>query len=55
MQSVDLTVDTDIQPFTLGLQASWRDQQSEIGQRPGSTQLNVNLFGRFLFQSGPIR
>ncbi len=55
VQSVDLTVDTDIQPFTLGLQASWRDQQSEIGQRPGSTQLNVNLFGRFLFQSGPIR
>ncbi|MGH7546055.1 MAG: hypothetical protein ACREKI_07725, partial [Gemmatimonadota bacterium] len=54
-QNIDLTVDTDVQPFTFGLQASWRDQQSEIGQRPGSTQLNVSVFARFLFQSGPIR
>ncbi|MBI4513854.1 MAG: hypothetical protein HY702_07060 [Gemmatimonadetes bacterium] len=55
VQSLDLTLDTDVQPFTLGFQASWRDQQSEIGQRPGSTQLTLTLFGHFLFQTGPVR
>jgi hypothetical protein len=55
IQRVELTVDTDLQPFVLGLQGTWRDQQSNIGERPGSTQLEITLFGQFLFQTGVIR
>jgi hypothetical protein len=55
IRTIDLTVSTDIQPFSIGLQGSWRDTQSEIGQRPGSTQLEISLFGQFQFESGEIR
>ncbi|MEE9133100.1 MAG: hypothetical protein V3U13_06025 [Gemmatimonadota bacterium] len=55
IRTIDLTVSTDVPPFSLGLQGSWRDTQSEIGQRPGSTQLEISLFGQFLFETGEIR
>jgi len=55
IKSIDLTVGTDIPPFTLGLQGSWQDTQSDLGQRPGNTQLEISLFGQFLFESGEIR
>jgi hypothetical protein len=55
IRSIDLTVNTDVSPFTLGLQGSWRDTQSEIGQRPGSTQLEISLFGQFRLETGEIR
>jgi hypothetical protein len=55
IRTVDLTVATDIPPFSLGLQGSWRDTQSEIGQRPGSTQLEISVFGQFLLETGEIR
>lgn len=54
-QNVELTVDTDMNPFVIGLQGSWRNQQSNLGERPGSTQLEISLFGQFLFQTGVIR
>ncbi len=55
IRNLALTVGTDIPPFSIGLQASWRDTQSELGQRPGSTQLEISLFGQFLFETGEIR
>ncbi len=55
IQDLGLTVNTDIQPFVIGLQAFWRDTQSQLGQRPGSTQLEISLFGQFLFETGEIR
>ncbi|HSG81986.1 MAG TPA: hypothetical protein VLC48_07045, partial [Gemmatimonadota bacterium] len=55
IRRVDLTVGTDIPPFALGLQGSWRDTQSEIGQRPGNTQLEFTFFGQFLLETGEIR
>ncbi len=55
IRTIDLTVNTDVPPFTLGLQGSWRDTQSDIGQRPGSTQLEISLFGQFLLETGEIR
>jgi hypothetical protein len=55
IKSIDLTVGTDLPPFTLGLQGTWRDTQSELGQRPGNTLLEISVFGQFLFESGEIR
>jgi hypothetical protein len=55
IRTVDLTVSTDVPPFSIGLQGSWRDTQSEIGQRAGSSQLEISLFGQFLFETGEIR
>ena len=55
IRNIDLTVATDVRPFSLGLQGSWRDNQSRLGQRPGSTQLEISLFGQFLFETGEIR
>ena len=41
----------------LGLNASFVDRQSFVGQRSGSTQLQVGLFGQFMFEAGrlPVR
>ena len=55
IRRVDLTVGTDIPPFALGLQGTCRDTQSEIGQRPGNTQLEFAFFGQFLLETGEIR
>jgi hypothetical protein len=55
IRNIDLTLGTDVPPFSVGLQGSWRDTQSELGQRPGSTQLEISLFGQFLLESGEIR
>ncbi len=55
IRRVDLTVGTDMPPFVLGLQGSWRDTQSQIGQSPGNTQLEFSFFGQFLLETGEIR
>jgi hypothetical protein len=55
IKTVDLTVATDVPPFSLGLQGSWRDTQSRIGQRAGSSQLEISIFGQFLLETGEIR
>jgi hypothetical protein len=55
IRNIDVTVGTDVPPFAVGLQGSWRDTQSGLGQRPGSTQLEISLFGQFLLESGEIR
>jgi hypothetical protein len=55
IRRIDLTVGTDLPPFVLGLQGSWRDTQSQIGQQPGNTQLEISFFGQFLLETGEIR
>jgi hypothetical protein len=55
IRNIGLTIGTDVPPFVIGLQGLWRDTQSELGQRPGSTQLEIALFGQFLFETGEIR
>jgi hypothetical protein len=55
IRRIDLTVGTDLPPFVLGLQGSWRDTQSRIGQLAGNTQLEIILFGQFLIETGEIR
>ncbi|MGD2154906.1 MAG: hypothetical protein PVG79_16700, partial [Gemmatimonadales bacterium] len=55
IRDLGLTVNTDVTPFVVGLQAFWRDTQSELGQRLGSTQLEISIFGQFLFETGEIR
>ena len=55
IRTIDLTVDTDFTPFIVGLQGSWRDTQSGIGQRIGSTQFEITMFGQFIFESGTVR
>ena len=55
IRRVDVTIGADMRPFILGLQGFWRDTQSELGQRPGSTQLEISVFGQFLLETGEIR
>jgi hypothetical protein len=56
-RSLNLTVDTRIAGLEMGLNASFVNRQSFIGQRTGSTQLQVGLFGQFMFEAGelPVR
>jgi hypothetical protein len=55
IRRLDMTIGTDMPPFVLGLQGSWRDTQSQIGQNPGNTQLEFSFFGQFLLETGEIR
>jgi len=45
-------MDTRVRDFEVGLQASFTDRQSFVGQRTGSTQFQVGLYGQFVFQAG---
>jgi len=38
----------------LGLNVSFVDRQSFVGQRSGSTQLQLGLFGQFMFEAGQL-
>ncbi len=55
IRRIDVTIGADMRPFVVGLQGFWRDTQSELGQRPGSTQLEISIFGQFLLETGEIR
>ena len=56
-RSLNLSVDTRIAGMDLGLNASFVNRQSFVGQRSGSTQLQLGLFGQFMFEAGqlPVR
>ena len=49
---VSLTLDTSVEGFEVGLQGSWTDRQSFVGQRRGSTQFQLGIFGQFLVEAG---
>ena len=53
-RSLNLSVDTRIAGVDLGLNASFVDRQSFVGQRSGSTQLQLGLFGQFMFEAGQL-
>jgi hypothetical protein len=51
-RALSVTLGTGMQGFEVGLQASYNDRQSFIGQRQGSTQFQLGVYGQFLFQAG---
>ena len=56
-RSLNVSVDTRVSGLEMGLNASFVNRQSFIGQRSGSTQLQLGLFGQFTFEAGelPVR
>jgi hypothetical protein len=50
-QRAALTIDSDFQGYTLGLQLSWSNRGSAVGRRQTSNQFNLNIFGRFFLRS----
>ena len=53
-RSLNLSVDTRIAGLEMGLNASFVNRQSFVGQRTGSTQLQVGLFGQFVLEAGQL-
>jgi hypothetical protein len=53
-RALSVALDTQMSGFDVGVQASYTDRQSFVGQRRGSTQLQVSLFGQFLFEAGTL-
>ena len=57
LRTASLQADTSIRGFSFGLQISYDDRQSFVGQQTGSTQFQVGLFGQLDFGTAdfPIR
>lgn len=53
-QSLSVSLDTRVSGLEMGLNASYLNRQSHVGQRTGSTQLQIGLFGQFLFEAGEL-
>jgi len=56
-QRAALTIDSDFEGYTLGVQLSWSNRASAVGRRQTSNQFNLNIFGRFFLRSdsgGPL-
>jgi hypothetical protein len=51
-RAFSVNLGTGMQGFEVGLQASYNNRQSFIGQQQGSTQFQLGLYGRFLFEAG---
>ena len=51
-RSVGVTLSASVQRFEVGLQSSFLDRQSYVGQHTGSTQFQLGFFGQFLFEAG---
>lgn len=51
-RGLSFTMDTRVRDFEVGLQASYIDRQSFVGQRTGSTQFQLGLYGQFVFRAG---
>lgn len=57
LRTASLQADTSVRGFSFGLQVSYDDRQSFVGQRTGSTQFQVGLFGQLDFGTAafPVR
>ena len=57
LRTASVQADTSLRGFSFGLQISYDDRQSFIGQQTGSTQFQVGLFGQLDFGTAafPIR
>ena len=53
-RSVNLSLDTRLAGLEVGLNAGYVDRQSFVGQRSGSTQFQLGLFGQFMFEAGQL-
>ena len=53
-RSLNLSLDTRLGGLDVGLNAGYVDRQSFVGQRTGSTQFQLGLFGQFLFEAGQL-
>lgn len=59
-RDVSLSVDSTVRDFQLGMRLRYLDRRSFVGQKAGSTQLQLNIFGQFLLTpallpNGPAR
>ncbi len=54
LRSVNLSLDTSVSGFEVGVQMSYDDRQSFVGQRTGSTQFQLMLWGQLQFSAGMI-
>ena len=53
-RSLNVSLDTSVRGFAVGVQVSFDDRQSFVGQRIGSTQFQVGLFGQLNFTGGSL-
>jgi hypothetical protein len=53
-RSLNLSLDTSVRGFAVGMQVSFDDRQSFVGRRTGSTQFQVGLFGQLNFTGGAL-
>ncbi len=53
-RSLSLLLDTSVNGLEVGLQMSYDDRQSFVGQETGSTQFQVGIFGQLQFSAGVL-
>jgi hypothetical protein len=53
-RSLSVSLDTRVRGFDVGVQMSYDDRQSFVGQRSGSTQFQLGVFGQLEFSAGTI-
>jgi hypothetical protein len=53
-RSLNVSLDTSVRGFAVGMQVSFDDRQSFVGRRTGSTQFQVGLFGQYNFTGGAL-
>jgi hypothetical protein len=53
-RTLNVSLDTSVRGVSVGLQASFDDRQSYVGQRTGSTQFQVGIFGQLDLAGGAI-
>ncbi|MCG6954767.1 MAG: cell surface protein SprA [Gemmatimonadetes bacterium] len=53
-RSLNLSLDTTVGGFDVGLQMSYDDRQSYVGQQTGSTQFQIGIFGQLQFSAGVL-
>ena len=53
-RSLNLSLDTRLARLDVGMNAGYVNRQSFVGERTGSTQLQVGLFGQFVFEVGEL-
>jgi hypothetical protein len=54
IRTASMSLDTSVRGFEFGLQLSYDDRQSFVGQQTGSTQFQVGLFGQLVFAAGAL-
>lgn len=53
-RSLTFNLDTRVSDFDVGVQGSYFDRQSFVGQRRGSTQFQLSVYGQFLIEAGAL-